>query len=222
MLTQAISSGQKEMKYGDKVIKYRYLEDEWHGIDSLMLKNKKEDALCLATQKTVKEATNYNFNKLKLLYKALQYNKPFDEYWKEAVDSTTITTPGLTVKFIDSTILELGKPNGKWIFIDIWGNWCSPCVKGLPELQKLYQENLKKGESGLSIYTFSYHSSNLKDFLKNNSYSFPVAEIDEIITKKFNLMHYPTKILITPSGRYLIFPYILNWQECLRNYGAIK
>ncbi len=54
--------------------------------------------------------------------------------------------------------------------------------------------------------------------MKKNHYTFPVTEVDSDITNKFGIRSYPTKILVTPSGKYIEIPHVKNWKEYVNNY----
>jgi thiol-disulfide isomerase/thioredoxin len=195
---------------------------EWLYTDFLMRKNRKNEALSIVTKRAVSEATNTNCGKLQALYKEVGYDEPFAKYWLEAINNISKVTPTISVRFVDDKTVDFGKPSGKWTYIDVWGTWCSPCREELPELEKAYQENLAKSETILSIYTLSHDSKNIKEFMTTNKYSFPVAEIDSSVVEAFNVDGYPTKILITPQGKYLKIPFGVDWREYLKNYCMIK
>lgn len=195
---------------------------EWLYVDFLMRKNRKTEALSIATKRAVSEATNTNCSRLRALYKEVRYDKPFAGYWLEAVNNISKVAPTPSVRFIDDKVVDFGKLNGGWTYIDVWGTWCSPCTKELPELEKAYQENVSKSATGLTIYTFSHGSKNIKDFMATNKYSFPVAEIDDSVVEAFDVDGYPTKILITPQGRFLRIPFGVEWREYLNNYTMLK
>jgi peroxiredoxin len=46
---------------------------------------------------------------------------------------------------------SLSDYNGKCVAINFWATWCSPCIKSIPEKNKLFQEYSKKGIVFLNI-----------------------------------------------------------------------
>ncbi len=161
--------------------------------------------------------TDNNLKKLKKQYLELEEKQPLRTIWFNYINTQMRDVPDVQVQF-ESELLDLTKKHDYWIYIDVWGTWCSPCIKELPELDKVAETYNKDVNSNIKVYTFSYHSQNLGEFMSKNNYTFPVAEIDEKINKSFNVTGYPTKILISPNNKYLKIPFNVNWKQYLRNY----
>lgn len=64
---------------------------------------------------------------------------------------------------------------GKRTLVNVWATWCGPCVKELPELQKLHERI--KGRSDVAIVAFNVDDNPglVEPFLKENKYTFPVV-----------------------------------------------
>lgn len=137
--------------------------------------NRKSEALDLLSEITFGEPSDYNLNSLKELHKITQNDKTFNIYWESYIHNKGKTAPQIKIQF-EKEMLDLTKKTESWIYIDVWGTWCSPCRKELPELQSLYSENQQVKNSKLKIYTFSFGSQNLSDFMTENNYTFPVSE----------------------------------------------
>ena len=59
------------------------------------------------------------------------------EFSKEALAETLLTTTGEQIKFQDI----LKKEKGKTILIEVWASWCGDCVKAMPKLKELQNNN---------------------------------------------------------------------------------
>ncbi|MDP2187116.1 MAG: TlpA disulfide reductase family protein [Sphingobacteriaceae bacterium] len=92
---------------------------------------------------------------------------------------------------------------GKWTLIDVWGTWCGPCRRQLPAIQRLYAQQAQQLNSDLQIVTLSYKSTDLKHFMQQNAYTFPVEEIEKHENAAMQLKAYPTTWLIAPNGKYV-------------------
>ncbi|UZR99900.1 TlpA family protein disulfide reductase [Chondrinema litorale] len=186
----------------------------------LIENNQTEDALNLYTEVTFNSPTDENLETLKEIYNSSAQKEDFNTYWFNYINKMAKSTPAVAFDFTDEK-LDLSKKSGKWIFIDIWGTWCAPCVRELPKLQSFYVDNSANSDSNLKIYTLCTPDKNLPEFMTKNNYTFPVSEIDKESTIKLEVQGYPTKILITPEGKYLVIPFDTEWQTYVKNYALL-
>lgn len=189
-------------------------------INYLNKNGKQEIALDMLLEETYLQATNENLKNLKDFQKKIVENKTFKTIWYNYLNSKMLEVPIIKFEFEEET-LDLSKKRDSWVYIDIWGTWCAPCIKELPEFEKVAKEYNEKSDSKIKFYSFSYNSKNLEEFMNKNSYTFPVSEINDEITQLFKVSGYPTKILISPNNKYLKIPFGVNWKEYLKNYTLI-
>ena len=200
-----LTGNSKQVGYKPKYQKY------------LIDNNRISEALNLLSEITFGEPSDYNITSLKKLYNNTQTNESFTTYWERYIHNKGKKVPQIKIQF-ENEILDLTEKSGNWIYIDVWGTWCRPCRKELPELQSLYSENQQVENSKLKIYTFSFGSQNLSDFMTENNYTFPVSEIDKQTNDLFEVSGYPTKILISPNGNFVKIPFGVDWKTYLKNY----
>jgi len=198
----------------DKVVDFKYEYFKF-----LEKNNRISEALSEISEIAFLNPTNSNLDKLKSFYSKSGSAVLFSVYWQNYIGKMGLAVPDVKLKF-ENEVLDLSVKPGKWIYIDVWGTWCSPCVKELPELQSFYVESMDKKDK-LSIYTFSYNSSDLKGFMAKNKYTFKVTEIDQKTNDLFNINSYPTKLLITPDGKYIKIPFGVDWKMYVRNYSLL-
>lgn len=93
----------------------------------------------------------------------------------------------------------------KYTLIDFWGTWCGPCLKMTPELILL----LNKYKEDLNIISIAKDTdiNKVKTYVDkkemNWHHSFTKEKINSEIMKDFNIMYYPTFILIDNNGKIL-------------------
>ena len=63
-----------------------------------------------------------------------------ENYQKIKRQAKGMPSPNFELYDIDSNIVKLSDFKGKYVYIDIWATWCSPCIKQIPYLQKLEEE----------------------------------------------------------------------------------
>ena len=162
---------------------------------------------------------------LKAFYTVNPINKQsFKSYWDMAVSATLSPVPVAGIKMRDGNTFNTStKTNGKWVLLDFWGTWCLPCRKEHPDLQKLYIDSQKSFSGKLNIITVACHDTEkaVKAYMSEFKYSFPVALSDEKIGKTFNVLGYPTKVLISPQGKYVKVPFGVNWVAFVKAYANI-
>jgi len=162
-----------------------------------------------------------NIQKIKVFLTLHPEMEEFKVLWSRFVSSKMQQAPALKVSYGTDT-LDFTKRRDTWILIDVWGTWCSPCCKELPNLNEVATKYNSLPESLIRVRTFSYRSTNLMDFMAKNNYSFPVAEIADDVTKPFGVNSYPTKLFVSPDNKFLVIPFNVNWEEYMRNYCNIE
>ncbi len=90
--------------------------------------------------------------------------------------------------------------SGKFLILNFWATWCSPCLKEMPDLDQVYQS---LGPENLVVLAVSMGESRerVRKFLKKRNYSFPVMTDPEMeITRLYGVRNIPITYLVDPSG----------------------
>lgn len=158
---------------------------------------------------------------LKTFYNAhVRSGGNFDKYWMELVNSHAKIAPSIVLKELDGKMFSSRKLLGRWILVDFWGTWCAPCRKEDPDVQKFYNSFVLLRPHHIALLTIACKCtySDVSRYMKKNHYSFPVAMSNGRIDDEYSVVSYPTKILITPEGRYLEIPFIPEWVNFIKEY----
>lgn len=91
----------------------------------------------------------------------------------------------------------------KLTVIDFWATWCKPCMKAIPEINKLYKEFKEKGVSFISINGDGPRSiAKVGPVSKSLQIEYTVLlDIDSTVKTQLNLSAFPTLILVNPKGK---------------------
>lgn len=109
--------------------------------------------------------------------------------------------PGFTAKSQDGkavTLPELCKGK-KYILIDFWASWCSPCRKEIPNLKKLYAQYADKGFQIVSI-SIDKKEADWTKALKEEQLQWPNFLDTEGISELYKVKFVPTMYLIDEQG----------------------
>lgn len=166
-------------------------------------------------------AMSMNDPAFKAKAKALSKDKAkFDVSWLNKFNETFKPAPSILLKQLDGTMFKLARKNNQWTLVDFWGTWCAPCREEHPGLQKLYRRTQGGDLADLKIITIASNDreEQVKAYMQEFKYSFPVAMSDSQIEKAYNVSSWPSKFLISPQGKFVVIPFNVNFKEYIEGY----
>lgn len=99
-----------------------------------------------------------------------------------------------------------GNFKGKYLLMDFWATWCSPCKNELPYLHRAYKTFHPKGLEVLSL-SWDRKASDITAFRKNPAtpmpwnHSFPQGDLAKELNARFDVRGIPHIILVDPAGK---------------------
>jgi len=128
----------------------------------------------------------------------------FDEYPEAYIPPVLPRpVPAFTVKTLDGQEVSFKSfASGKPVLVDFWATWCAPCVKAMPELQKLHQKHAAKGFSVVGISIDEEHDK-ARSFTEKRKLGYPVY-LDATKTPAWSTFHVrsiPAVFLVDSQGR---------------------
>lgn len=187
-------------------------------VEKLLINGDSTKALNSLAQKAI-----YDFNfidKTKLLFEKLYPDSAFMNYWKERLHEQLPEAPSFSLNTINGKKINSKDFLGKWIILDFWGTWCSPCRKEMPKVQKLSDKIKTNFSNKAVLFTIACKDkpNSIEKFMNDYKYDFTVLPSDITIEKEFNITNYPTKLLITPAGQYFEIYLGTDWEKIIEAY----
>jgi len=114
--------------------------------------------------------------------------------------AATAKKPELKLATLDGQTFDLSAQNGKWVIVNFWATWCSPCIKEMPDISKLVESRPDVTAIGLAFG--DEEVVDVQSFLKKHPVKYPIANVPiDSPPKDFDRPKgLPTTYLIAPDG----------------------
>lgn len=111
--------------------------------------------------------------------------------------------PEFTMETFDGKIIESGELKGKVILLEFWDTFCSPCIKLMPDFEKL-TEKYKNNEDVIIISVNAGWQSKekAKAFIDKRNYNLFFTYMEKQESKKLKVRELPCTIIIDKDFEY--------------------
>lgn len=122
------------------------------------------------------------------------------------VTALGVSAPNFTQKDVNGKSVSLADFKGKYVLVEFWASWCSPCRAESPNLLKQYA---KFKEKGFEILGVSVDSDKTKwiEAIKKDGLTWPqVSDLkgwDNEARKVYGINGVPANFLINPEGKII-------------------
>ena len=157
------------------------------------------------TVKEVNRIMNKEFffmkNKGKSIAKR-SYQETQDDLNGKDVLKVGTTTPKWSAISQDGKKFSSELLKGKVVLIDFWGTWCPPCIKAMPDIEKLQQ--IYKDHKDIAIIGISALEKKpnaAENYFKSKGYTYIHIPKGEKIAELFKVKAFPTLYVINKQGK---------------------
>jgi len=111
------------------------------------------------------------------------------------------TAKNFTLPDVNGQATSLSDYQGKYVLVNFWADWCSPCVKEFPAMQTMY-DTLKADNIDFEIIAIHAGpvSNDIENFLEQVNVNFKVVLDDTASLKGWKVPGLPMSYLVNPDG----------------------
>lgn len=123
------------------------------------------------------------------------------------IDASCGNDPGVgtpakpfALKTPDGKDINLASHRGKVVLLNFWGTWCKPCLKELPEFDRLYRRYRKHGMVLIAIATDT-EPEKVLEFATERKLSAKLALGGEPLAEQYASTSFPFSLVIDDKGQ---------------------
>ena len=124
---------------------------------------------------------------------------------------------------VNGQMQSLDQYQGKWVIVNYWATWCGTCMKELPDLVDMHENNKDKDIVVVGVNFESINNEQLKLFVENKSIPYLVLRSEPVpVTALGKVPALPTTYIIDPDGKVVAGEVGLVSRQNLEDYIAGK
>lgn len=96
---------------------------------------------------------------------------------------------------------SLADYRGQVVVLNLWGTWCPPCRREIPDLVKLQERIEPRGGTVIGLAVDSGDPASIREFAEEFGMNYPIwyGQGQEVV-RHYRAMGYPTTYVIDPEG----------------------
>ncbi|MEO8391885.1 MAG: TlpA disulfide reductase family protein [Chloroflexota bacterium] len=113
---------------------------------------------------------------------------------------TPYPAPDFKLTTLSGGEFALDSMRGRWVILNFWATWCSPCIDEMPALQTIANE--RSGEIALFGINMRESASDIRKFMGQYHVNFPMLlNPDDQMAANYSLdLGIPQTVIVSPQG----------------------
>lgn len=84
--------------------------------------------------------------------------------------------PALVIQTLDGKTFNLANKRGKWVIVNFWATWCSPCIAEMPAISKFVGAH--KNVAAIGVAWDRSPRADIVKFVQKHPVDYPLAQPD--------------------------------------------
>lgn len=93
-----------------------------------------------------------------------------------ASSAVAATPPQLSVTTLDGKTFKLSAERGKWVIVNFWATWCSPCIAEMPAISKFVATH--RDVTAIGLAWDRTPRAEIVKFVQKHPVDYPLAQVD--------------------------------------------
>jgi cytochrome c biogenesis protein CcmG/thiol:disulfide interchange protein DsbE len=109
--------------------------------------------------------------------------------------------PATAGRTLDGGSVDIDDFRGRWVMVNFFASWCTPCISEHPELKAFAEEHQGKGDAVLIGVTFDNKPADARAFFAKRGGAWPVIDDPEnSIAVSYGMAQVPETFVVAPNG----------------------
>lgn len=107
-----------------------------------------------------------------------------------------------TLQSIDGQEIALASLKGKWVYINYWASWCTPCLHEIPEINQFYQQYKDKNIAVFGVNYDGIDANEQRHLIQKYQLNYPSLSTDPAALLQLgDIKGIPVTFVIGPNGK---------------------
>lgn len=102
---------------------------------------------------------------------------------------------------LDGGEVSIDDYRGRWVVVNFFASWCTPCRVEHPELKAFHEAHLEAGDAALVAVTYDNRTEDARRFFEEEGGGWPVIDDpDNSIGVAYGVAQVPESFVVAPNG----------------------